>query len=325
MDRCRCRGQRPSIPAPRFVREITDESPTHPYSRERLPWNPVHWGQMKLLISEIEFLTPFYGDHFHVVYAGAAPGIHMPILAEMFPTMSFTLVDPAPSMIATGDYPTITVMRTYMTNELAQTFKNSHGSNLLLISDIRIGSDDANETHTAMQTRIHRDMELQRGWIDVMQPQSSMLKFRLPWNLGNGKTMYPLGTVLLPVYGKVLTHEARLVVDRGAQDHAYDNSLYEGQMAYFNRVLRIALYPSDDCVRERLKLTARPRETSWDNTRCYDCTAFQTIVGAYLLKSRKFSRSTLQYSTIQAECMFIEDRLTELYHSWNKMRETAAQ
>jgi hypothetical protein len=62
----------------RFHRVITRESPTRHYSRDRLRQEPLHAGQMKLLLSEIEFLTPFFGKRFVVVYAGAAPGVHMP-------------------------------------------------------------------------------------------------------------------------------------------------------------------------------------------------------------------------------------------------------
>jgi hypothetical protein len=56
-----------------------------------------HWGQRKLLLSEIEFLTdwaPLDRDSI-VVYAGAAPGTHIAFLAEMFPRLSFVLVDPS--------------------------------------------------------------------------------------------------------------------------------------------------------------------------------------------------------------------------------------
>ena len=59
----------------------------------------VHWGQRKLLLSEIQFIT-LYWDNLDVpipilVYAGAAPGLHIPFLSQMFPEAEFHLYDPA--------------------------------------------------------------------------------------------------------------------------------------------------------------------------------------------------------------------------------------
>ncbi len=62
----------------------------------------VHCGQLKLLLSEIEYLTRIakqlkYNDkQVVVVYAGAGPGHHINMLAEMFPDFKFLLVDPTP-------------------------------------------------------------------------------------------------------------------------------------------------------------------------------------------------------------------------------------
>ena len=46
-----------------------------------------HWGQRKLLLSEVEFFTTFFDPLASalVIYAGAAPGHHIPLLSEMFP------------------------------------------------------------------------------------------------------------------------------------------------------------------------------------------------------------------------------------------------
>jgi hypothetical protein len=128
--------------------------------------------------------------------------------------------------------------------------------------------------------------------------------------------------MMLPVYGKRLTHEARLIVDRGAHDILYENSLYEGQMSSFNRELRTALYPSEACVCRMLGLNFRPSQdhTTPHKNRCYDCTAFQLIVGEYLLKSGKIKKSRLNYTVIEEECAHIEIHLTELYHQWEIMQ-----
>jgi hypothetical protein len=122
---------------PAFTRMITDQchGETRGYVKT-MPWEPLHWGQLKLLISEIEFLTPFYGDVFNVVYAGDAPGVHN-ILANMFPSMRFILVDPAPRMIADGDYLNIDVIQDFMTDNLSRDFLGYLGTGSYISESVR--------------------------------------------------------------------------------------------------------------------------------------------------------------------------------------------
>jgi hypothetical protein len=61
----------------------------------------VHIGQLKLLITEIQFLTNDLvknklknTDKIYFVYVGSAPGHHTSILEELFPNAEFLLVDP---------------------------------------------------------------------------------------------------------------------------------------------------------------------------------------------------------------------------------------
>ena len=55
-----------------------------------------HLGQLKLLMSEILFLTKLANDNNKVVYVGAAEGYHISYLADMFPKLSFELWDATP-------------------------------------------------------------------------------------------------------------------------------------------------------------------------------------------------------------------------------------
>lgn len=58
----------------------------------------VHVGQLKLFLSEIQFLTMVYNEYGtkyrYIVYAGAAPSNHTYELLEYFPDFRFILVDP---------------------------------------------------------------------------------------------------------------------------------------------------------------------------------------------------------------------------------------
>ncbi len=101
------------------IRTIPRNFPRKPYvARGQHKDNSKHWGQRKLLFTEIEFLTLHCQANCTVVYAGSAPGNitlsislrifahiyvlrsighHIWYMAEiLFPTLDFILIDPAP-------------------------------------------------------------------------------------------------------------------------------------------------------------------------------------------------------------------------------------
>ena len=67
-----------------FTRELHPDAPRLPYRRRRGEHKTViHWGQRKLLLSEIEFLTVFRGSGDCVLFAGSSPGTHVAYLAKL--------------------------------------------------------------------------------------------------------------------------------------------------------------------------------------------------------------------------------------------------
>ena len=247
-----------------------------------------HAGQLKLLLSEIEFLTPYRDAEHTVIYAGAAPGTHIPRLARMFPLMRFVLVDPQPSAVHPDR--TTEVIKECMTNKLAAELRaRNPNAQTLLISDVRIGADTSNESDRDQQLRIQRDMQAQMEWHAILHPVASMFKFRLPWDLST-HTEYLEGEIRLPVFGKRLTHESRLVVAREAKIVPYDNRRYERQMACFNRVTRPAMHTGG---------------------RCYDCEAFRRIIADYLKNDAE----------VEHTCAEIEDELEARARQWAQSRK----
>ena len=95
----------------------------------RTPTNVRHAGQLKLLCSEIAFLNTFKGHPYTVVYAGAAPGTHIPRLALMFPEMRFILVDPQPSAVGSC----CKVIEALMTDQLASELSERLGTDILFV------------------------------------------------------------------------------------------------------------------------------------------------------------------------------------------------
>lgn len=58
----------------------------------------LHWGQLKLLLGEIQFLTPYlHVPNLCVVYVGSAPGHHIKVLVDIMPpTWTWELYDDRP-------------------------------------------------------------------------------------------------------------------------------------------------------------------------------------------------------------------------------------
>jgi cap2 methyltransferase len=236
-------------------------------------------------MSEIEFLLLAQQEEqlkkeetVVVVYAGAAPGTHVRILADMFPSHKFILVDPAPFTVRperSGGR--IVIHRAMFTDELAHELRislqqqhNNSSVVLLFISDVR--SCDPNlHTEQVHIERVKADMEAQARWHGILRPHKSMLKFRLPY--APGSTVYLDGDLHLPVWGPSSTTECRLVVGKDAGTKTYDHTEHEEQMFHFNTVTRPALYPHTVCG-------------GCGIDHCYDCTAEVGILRAYLRFAR---------------------------------------
>jgi cap2 methyltransferase len=268
-----------------FERVLKDDAPKAVYySRKDEPKSVVHWGQRKLLMSEIEFiqmcLTPL-GQRVVVIYAGAAPGTHVAILSEMFPEHRFVLVDPAvfhPKLKVDGDR--IITINALFSDELAQALKAEYAEwTVLFICDIR-SSDHTRAVGDEDEARIKIDMEAQARWHRLIRPFMSMLKFRLPYSAGT--TTYLDGQIYLPVWGPPCTTECRLIVDTDAGEKDYDNIDHERKMFFFNTTTRPALY--DHGIR------------GCGIDHCYDCKAEIGILRNYLGGRKATNKDIAKYS-----------------------------
>lgn len=102
----------------------------------------IHWGQRKLLLAEIEFLSsiiPSLTSNVVVVYAGAAPGDHLPALISLFDSRvsAWEFFDPREAGWS-SDKPNIFQHECYLDNAAISTLLTKFkGWCMLLISDIR--------------------------------------------------------------------------------------------------------------------------------------------------------------------------------------------
>jgi len=256
-----------------FTRILLPDAPRLPYRRRKDEVKTViHWGQRKLLMSEIEFLSNNAEGQEIVVYAGAAPGTHISLLSRMFRGLKFVLVDPAPFSIQKND--NVEIRQEMFTDEIAKEFARKES--VLFISDIR-SADWSQISEEECDQRIYQDMILQKRWHETIKPKASMLKFRLSWK--PGLTNYLEGDIFLPVWGPITTTESRLVVHKNAGLCDYDNTSYEERMFFFNTVSRVARY--DHSVEGE------------GIDHCYDCTAEIFILCKYL-KTAFYSKFVLE-------------------------------
>jgi hypothetical protein len=246
-----------------------DSAPERKYTkRDDQIRTVVHWGQRKLLLSEIEFLTLVGKDKLAgsvVVYAGAAPGTHVGYLSALFPSVFFVLIDPAPFTVNASE--SIQIMREMFTDELALKLKDVHGVDIYFISDIRTADPDRDSIEES-EAKIKSDMDAQMRWHTLIGSKRSMFKFRLPWN--QEQSEYLDGDVYLPVWGPQTTTESRLITkeDSPSAVRVYDHKRYESQMSHFNCIARVSLY--------KHSVSAPGLD------HCYDCTAEAHILRNYL-------------------------------------------
>ena len=229
---------------------ITDQSLREPY-RQRTDENKtsIHWGQRKLHLSEVEFFTIYWNAQLIpnplCVYAGAAPGTHIVLLSQMFPSFTFHLYDPADFDIQESDK--IRLFKEYFTDEVASRY--SGRNDVFFVSDIRtadykslqnealatrgvtefnndgtpkaphsIIKDAWKEAEIKNEDQIWGDMNMQQNWVLVMNPEHALLKFRLPYVLdGNDRIVqYLKGIVYWQVWAPQTSTETRLKPVRNA-------------------------------------------------------------------------------------------------------------
>lgn len=105
--------------------ELSADFPRLPYATRRgQVKSAAHWGQRKLLLSEVQLLIEALEamgptTKFHIVYAGAAPGEHLAFLDRMFPGHRWELIDPIKFHDCLRDLPNFTLRNKYFVNRSA--------------------------------------------------------------------------------------------------------------------------------------------------------------------------------------------------------------
>jgi hypothetical protein len=219
----------------------------------------MHWGQRKLLMTEIDFLTQYSKENDLVLYVGAAPAIHTPLLSKLFPTLKFILIDPMKFSIHETD--NIQIRKEYFTDEKAKEFI---GKDFLFICDIRVSNNEKNYKPT--EDEVKMDMLIQQKWVEIMKPKFSILKFRLPWDQETFE--YLDGNITIQPWGPQSSTETRLIIDNSLEKRLWNCKIYENQMYYFNTITRCQYFPHNIIA------------PGIDH--CYDCSSEIYIIKNYL-------------------------------------------
>nr|QBK88826.1 MAG: poly a polymerase regulatory subunit [Mimivirus LCMiAC01] len=228
--------------------------------RQQIPETVLHWGQLKLLMGEMDFFNRYLNPKkkYTIVYAGAARGDHVILSLELYKNLNFVLVDPAKFNKDLYNKKRVRIINDYFTNDLARKLKKEY-DNIIYISDIRTSTkeEDVKENH-----------KMQKKWYEIMNPDYTLLKFRLPWDQDTFD--YLDGEIYLQSFPPRTSTETRLVVKKSAKIKTYDSKEYENKLFYYNLYDRARYYDHNYKVDDLYM------------DHCCDCTSTLNIIDDYL-------------------------------------------
>ena len=222
----------------------------------------IHWGQLKLHISEMEYLLAKGALHRQtlVIYPGGGPGLHVPLLATLFPLVKFILIDPVFSKPEIQPHPQIYWIASLFDIDLFeklvhQVQRDDPMLQVLMFSDIRstpgpepipvLRTDSDAERRKKEEYRkkyeaqfedeAQKNMQMQLEWQRRLGVPS-LFKFRLRFT--PGQTKYPKGHLAFQVFAKHTSTELRLWSDDPDDLVTYDHTTIEQQLFHFNTKYR---------------------------------------------------------------------------------------
>lgn len=250
------------IKIPQTVDDLQNKSTFNGDVKDMAP--SCHWGQKKLLLSEIQFFTNICKKlniknlkDYIAVYIGAADGAHLPILFNLFPELNWLLYDPNPFNKHVKNNNKVKIFNQYFLDETVKhVLQHSLNKKILFISDIRV---------TPKDEEVMTDMINQAKWGTELDADFMLLKFRLPYNeptsfipktikdlklnskISNNEyiakdTVYLKGTVYLQLYHPQYSTELRLLVEKKNNKYELDNYDYieiENKIFNYNTEIRL--------------------------------------------------------------------------------------
>lgn len=263
-----------------------DTDPRQPWDAKSDTRNPFHfaachWGQLKLMYTELEFLTLASASYdlakCTVVSVGAAPGHSVSLLRKLFPELKFILVDPAPFVAKRDSH--VVIHNTIFTDESVGKILEDNlieQRKLLFISDIRLTVDDTG----GFEDAVFEDMLAQQRWGIQLNAEMIMVKFRMPFsdNVNSPRDMRYDYTML-----RGEDKASRITMGKNVPKNP--DMVAPGTMVYLDGEIRYQLYPPSDSAETRL--IARKAKNGKYTLRTYDYLAYEETMAHYNTVTRR--------------------------------------
>jgi cap2 methyltransferase len=224
---------------------LKDDDPEEEYRRRKdEDKTTISWGQRKLLLIFVSFLSNHLDKEVKnpcILYIGAAPGVNINIVLNLFPHITIHAYDPRPFKIKKNKR--IFIYQKKFTSQIAKFWAQEQRKkkNIYLISDIRTADYTKSKDLSENETQILEDMKLQREWVEIIKPCKCQLKFRLPYVLPDFPDEYEYfeGLLYKQPWAPETTTETRLVLTSPDFHYRkYSSKKYESQLFYHNATLR---------------------------------------------------------------------------------------
>jgi hypothetical protein len=221
---------------------LSDDDPMMAYrKREEDEKTSVPWGQRKLALSLIQFLTiywdPVKTPNPILVYAGAAPGTNIEfVMKNFFQKFTSYLYDPSEMKVVPDEK--MHVRKQFFTIDTANEWAGRN--DVFFYSDMRSRAYSLKKDSVENEAAVLKDMKLQQDAVRIMKPVASMLKLRPPYpNPGETERYieYLDGTVYFGIWAPQTSTETRLVVTE-YKTKMWEIVKYESQLFYFNLHIR---------------------------------------------------------------------------------------
>lgn len=164
----------------KYFRKLDKDCPRLAYNHYEDIKFSGHWGQRKLLYTEIEFFSiasrflDINKKNCLIVYIGAANGVRDNIYKKLFPDTQFLLYDPQPFAIKESEQFIIKTDKDgfFSDEKIKEVFDIAKGRKIIYICDIR--SDTS-------EYAIWDNMQQQQRWGIKLGAEMMMLKMRFPY------------------------------------------------------------------------------------------------------------------------------------------------